>query len=115
MARIWPSPTTVGSPQLPMHHACVRRGVRVRSVQPYGVFVDVAPGMSGLVHATQLGIAKDASVAEHFSKDDVIAVKILDASDGDSKLRLARVTGSEGDAQEGGVVEEHALDKAASL
>ena len=71
--------------------------------------MDVAPGMSGLVHATQLDIGKDANVSQHFSKDDMIDVKILDASEGDSKLRLTRVVGSEDGVQQAGAEEEYAL------
>ena len=31
-----------------------RRGVRVEAIHPFGVFVEVLPGQSGLVHVSEL-------------------------------------------------------------
>ena len=33
---------------------CTRRGVRVETIHPFGVFVEVLPGQSGLVHVSEL-------------------------------------------------------------
>ncbi len=72
----------------------MRRNARVRSVVDFGLFVDVAPGMSGLVHRNALGIG-GAPPQEHFAKGDEIQVKIM-AMEGDQhKLRLSRAAALE--------------------
>ena len=43
---------------------CACRGVRVEAIHPFGVFVEVLPGQSGLVHVSELDTERTADPAE---------------------------------------------------
>jgi small subunit ribosomal protein S1 len=51
---------------------------------PYGAFVEIAPGLEGLVHISQLSHERINKVSQVVKPNEIIAVKVLDI---DSKHR----------------------------
>jgi small subunit ribosomal protein S1 len=51
---------------------------RVTRIMPYGAFVEVAPGVEGLVHISQLSHDRVTKVGQVVRPDEVVKVKVLD-------------------------------------
>ncbi len=61
----------------------------VRSVMPYGVFVDFH-GKSGLLHVSEISHSRIENVADHFQEGDEVKVKLIGVDKKTGKLRLSR-------------------------
>ena len=62
---------------------------KVTRILPYGVFVEVLPGVEGLVHASDFSWnKKKLNVSEFVKIEDVITVKIIDFDPSGRKLKL---------------------------
>ena len=61
---------------------------KVVSIMPYGGFVDLAPGVSGLLHVSEIsdGFVKD--VHKFINEGDIIKVKIV-GIDSQGKIKLS--------------------------
>jgi len=60
----------------------------VASVMPYGAFVDIKPGVSGLVHVSEMGDDFIKDVSSVVSEGDKVKVKLI-AIDKEGKLKLS--------------------------
>jgi polyribonucleotide nucleotidyltransferase len=67
----------------------VFRGVEVRGVQNFGVFVEILPGLQGLVHVSELNTKRVTSVEGLFKVGDKVDVKLLGINE-KGQLRLSR-------------------------
>jgi polyribonucleotide nucleotidyltransferase len=64
---------------------------KVRSIMPYGAFVEFLPGRDGLLHISELDWKRFDSVEETGLKEgDMISVKLLDIDPKTGKFRLSR-------------------------
>jgi small subunit ribosomal protein S1 len=72
------------------------QGVVVR-VAPYGIFVEVAKGVVGLAHRSELPLAPDVPVAAEFSTGQEVAVRFLEIDVERERLALSNL-GREGRA-----------------
>ena len=61
----------------------------VRKIVDFGAFVEILPGMDGLVHISQLAPHRVESVANEISEGEKILVKVLEI-DRQGKIRLSR-------------------------
>jgi len=61
----------------------------VRSVQPYGAFVEIAPGTDGLLHISEIAHRRLEKVEEELKEGDKIEVKLI-GKDDRGKLKLSR-------------------------
>ncbi|HNP60231.1 MAG TPA: polyribonucleotide nucleotidyltransferase [Nitrospirales bacterium] len=61
----------------------------VRKIVDFGAFVEILPGMDGLVHISQLAPHRVASVTDEISEGEQILVKVLEI-DRQGKIRLSR-------------------------
>jgi polyribonucleotide nucleotidyltransferase len=61
----------------------------VRKIVDFGAFVEILPGMDGLVHISQLAPHRVASVSDEISEGEQILVKVLEI-DRQGKIRLSR-------------------------
>ncbi len=62
---------------------------KVRNVTDYGVFLELEPGIDGLIHASDLSwTRKFASPAEMFKKGDTVKAKILEIDRENRKISL---------------------------
>jgi len=61
---------------------------KVATIMEYGAFVDIAPGISGLVHVSEIaeGFVKD--VRKYLNEGDEVKVKLL-SKERDGKLKLS--------------------------
>ncbi len=57
---------------------------RVTRITPYGVFVELAPGVEGMIHISELSWSRIENPGEIVSIDDVITAKIMDIKGGDA-------------------------------
>ena len=61
----------------------------VRSIQPYGAFVEIAPGTDGLLHISEIAHRRLEKVEEELKEGDKIEVKLI-GKDDRGKLKLSR-------------------------
>lgn len=61
----------------------------VKSIQPYGAFVEIAPGTDGLLHISEITHHRLKSVEEELKEGDRIQVKLI-GKDDRGKLKLSR-------------------------
>lgn len=73
----------------------------VESLQPYGAFVDLKDGLSGLVHISQISQRRIKKPSEVLKVGDTVKVKILNTNDGKISLSMKAVS----EAQEAEEVE----------
>ncbi len=64
------------------------------NIVDFGIFVRVAPGTTGLVHRSQLGI-EDEDVEDYFEVGESVDVMVLDCSPA-GKLQLVLVEDDDG-------------------
>lgn len=60
------------------------------SVAPFGCIVDYAPGKSGLVHVSELDVARTADPAASWKAGDKIDVKVLEYDKASGRTKLSR-------------------------
>lgn len=61
----------------------------VKTIMPYGVFVEIFPGVEGLVHISELSWSRVAHPDEIIKVNDTIKVKILDIDKETSKISMS--------------------------
>ena len=61
---------------------------RVESLMPYGAFVDLGDGLSGLVHISQISLKRIKSPADVLNVGDEVTVKIIGIKDGKISLSM---------------------------
>jgi polyribonucleotide nucleotidyltransferase len=63
---------------------------RVTNIKAYGAFVEVAPGVQGMVHISQLADHHIAQIEDIVEIGDEIYVKCIEVSR-DGKIQLSRI------------------------
>ncbi len=61
----------------------------VRSIQPYGAFVEIAPGTDGLLHISEIAHRRLEKVEEELKEGEKVEVKLI-GKDDRGKLKLSR-------------------------
>jgi polyribonucleotide nucleotidyltransferase len=62
----------------------------VRRIEPFGAFVEILPGLDGLLHVSELAPYRVAEVRDILKEGDEVTVKVLDYDEGSGKVRLSR-------------------------
>ena len=62
---------------------------RVTRLMPYGAFVELTPGLEGMVHISELSWSRLDKPEEAVSPGDKIEVKILHIDSGDKRMKIA--------------------------
>jgi polyribonucleotide nucleotidyltransferase len=62
----------------------------VKSIMPYGAFVEILPGKEGLLHISEIEWRRLEKVDEVLKEGDEVKVKILDIDPKNGKLKLSR-------------------------
>ena len=60
----------------------------VKSVQPFGAFVEIMEGVEGLVHVTEMSDDYNVDVADFCKVGDTVSVKVLDVDGAKVKLTM---------------------------
>jgi len=58
---------------------------KVIKLMPYGAFVELIPGVEGMVHISELSWSRVEKIEENVRPDDTLTVKVIDIADGDKK------------------------------
>ena len=58
---------------------------RVIKLMPYGAFVELIPGVEGMIHISELSWSRVEKIGEIVRPDDAVTVKVIDITDGDKK------------------------------
>lgn len=62
----------------------------VKSIQPFGAFVEILPGKDGLLHISEIDWSRVANVEDFLKIGDEIQVKLVEIDPKTNKLRLSR-------------------------
>jgi polyribonucleotide nucleotidyltransferase len=62
----------------------------VKTVMPYGVFVDFQGGKSGLLHVSEISHSRIENVEDVFKEGDEVKVKVIEIDARTGKMRLSR-------------------------
>ncbi|OGP55110.1 MAG: polyribonucleotide nucleotidyltransferase [Deltaproteobacteria bacterium RBG_13_52_11] len=62
---------------------------KVKKIMDFGAFVEILPGIEGLVHISQIALERVGKVSDVLKVGDEIQVKVLEI-DGNGKIRLSR-------------------------
>ncbi len=63
---------------------------KVKSIMPYGAFVEVLPGVDGLLHVSEIAWKRVEKVEDYLKEGDVLEVKVVDIDPKTGKLKLSR-------------------------
>ena len=63
---------------------------RVKNIQPYGAFVEIAPGKDGLLHISEIEWRRLQTVEEVLKVDDAVKVKIIEVDQKTGKMKFSR-------------------------
>jgi polyribonucleotide nucleotidyltransferase len=69
---------------------------KVMRTEPYGAFVEIAPGQDGMVHISQLADYRVPSVEDVVKVGDEVTVMVIDVDQATGKIRLSRQAVMEG-------------------
>jgi polyribonucleotide nucleotidyltransferase len=69
---------------------------KVVRTEPYGAFVEIAPGQDGMVHISQLADYRVPSVEDVVKVGDEVTVMVIDVDQATGKIRLSRQAVMEG-------------------
>jgi polyribonucleotide nucleotidyltransferase len=62
---------------------------KVRSIVPFGAFIEIVPGRDGLLHISEIDHRRTEKVEDVFQLGDVVEVKVI-AVDREGKIKLSR-------------------------
>jgi len=63
---------------------------KVKSIQPYGAFVEILPGKDGLLHISEIEWKRLEKVEDVLKEGDKLEVKLIGVEPGSGKLKLSR-------------------------
>lgn len=86
----------------------------VESLQPYGAFVDIKEGLTGLIHISQISQRRIKKPSEVLKVGDKVKVKVLNTNDGKISLSIKAVEEDQ-EAQELDEVDTAKLDSGESV
>jgi polyribonucleotide nucleotidyltransferase len=61
----------------------------VKSIMPYGAFVEILPGKEGLLHISEIAWKRIEKVEDVLKEGDEVDVKLLAIDDRSGKLKLS--------------------------
>lgn len=62
---------------------------KVKSVVPFGAFVEILPGKEGLCHISEFDVARIENMADHVKEGDTVSVKVIDINER-GQIKLSR-------------------------
>ena len=63
---------------------------RVKNIQAYGAFVEIAPGKDGLLHISEIDHKRINNVEDVLKVDDAVKVRIIDVDQKTGKMKFSR-------------------------
>jgi ribosomal protein S1 len=62
---------------------------RVTKIMPFGAFIEIAPGVEGLVHISEISHERIPTVDKALRKDEVVSCKVLSVDSGKKRISLS--------------------------
>ncbi len=81
-----PRPWTVAGEKYPVGSVVEGKVVRIAS---FGAFVELEPGLDGLVHISQIALTRIAKVEDAVKEGDIVRVKVLDVNTEAKRISLS--------------------------
>ena len=81
-----PRPWTVAGEKYPVGSVVEGKVVRLAS---FGAFVELEPGLDGLVHISQIALTRIAKVEDEVKEGDIVRVKVLDVNTEAKRISLS--------------------------
>ena len=78
----------------------------VETIQPYGAFINLGDGISGLVHVSQISTKRVKTPEDVLAVGDTVSAKILNTNNGKVSLSIKALSEPEAPAQEAAPQEE---------
>ena len=94
-----PKPWTVAGEKYPVGSVVEGKVVRITT---FGAFVELEPGLDGLVHISQCALTRIAKVEDAVNVGDIVRVKVLDVNTEAKRISLSIREVLEDEAMEGG-------------
>ncbi|MFO8030916.1 MAG: polyribonucleotide nucleotidyltransferase [Desulfohalobiaceae bacterium] len=63
---------------------------KIKSVKDFGAFVEILPGVEGMVHISQLDTKRVENIHDYIKLGDQLKVKVIEIEQGSGKIRLSR-------------------------
>ena len=63
---------------------------KVKSIVPFGAFVEILPGKDGLLHISEIEWRRLEKVEDVLKEGDMVEVKLIDVDQRSGKLKLSR-------------------------
>ena len=63
---------------------------RVKNIQAYGAFVEIAPGKDGLLHISEIAHKRIKDVKDELKEGQEVEIKILEIDKRSGKFKLSR-------------------------
>jgi len=63
---------------------------KVKSIMPYGAFVEIMPGVDGLLHVSEIDWKRVENVSDYYKEGDEVQVKLVSIEEKSGKLKLSR-------------------------
>lgn len=86
----------------------------VESIKPYGAFISLGNGLSGLVHISQICQKRIVTPNEVIKEGQKVKVKLLNTNDNKISLSMKAIEEEMVDTEDAGEVEEYISDESAS-
>lgn len=86
----------------------------VENLMPYGAFVDLGDGISGLVHISQISQKRIGKPSEVLKEGQKVKVKVLNTNDNKVSLSMKALEEEMVDTEQAGAVEEYISNESAS-
>ncbi len=61
---------------------------RIKKITEFGIFVELAPGVDGLVHISNLPKEKQGNLAQEFKSEDIVKVQVISHDQKTGRIRL---------------------------
>lgn len=69
---------------------------KVKRIADFGIFVEIAPGLDGLVHISTIDRARQPHLAKDYPSDTVITVEVIDYDSSTGRVRLKILNNNKG-------------------
>ena len=63
---------------------------KVKSIMPFGAFIEILPGKDGLLHISEIDWKRIAKVEDVLKEGDIVDVKLIEVDSKTGKLKLSR-------------------------
>ena len=75
---------------------------KVTGITKFGAFVELEPGVSGMVHISEIANSYVSEIRDHVTEDDTVKVKVIGINDGKISLSIKKALPVQPSSRQGG-------------